>query len=391
MEPNKRRWPMVLLLVVQLLGGIALMPSRNFISIYLNEIIAYPVREVARVMALGQAVGMLASLAGGSLSDRWGHKWVLALGTGGAALGSLLYVIRAPWLVTLLWCAGSAALSLSTLSSQGYLTLAAGVGTLGIFSALYNWGYTIGGTIGNPLAAAILGEDNFTALGLALAGFGLLTTLIAVFLPHLHSRQQARASAAHGGYGELLRRPRILVLGLLRFLPTCYYGLLTLLPLLIKQEGGSNADVAWYAAASSVLASLAQVAAGRAADRRGVRLPTQIAFSVILLSIAGTILTTRWVWGLYIFGALGISAAWALSTLLPGLVTAAAEPDSHGRVFGLLHLLWTFAMILGTLLGGEFLRTNTQLAFGIAGALNVGALALTVTFFNMARGRPVRP
>ena len=157
METNKRRWPLYLLLTVHLLAGIALMPSRNFISIYLNEIIALSVREVAQVMALGQVVGMVSSLVGGSLSDRWGHKWVLALGTGGAAISCLLYVTRAPWLVMLLWGIGSATLSLSTLSSQGYLTLAAGAGALGIFSALYNWGYTVGGAIGNPIAARILG------------------------------------------------------------------------------------------------------------------------------------------------------------------------------------------------------------------------------------------
>lgn len=387
MEENKSRWPLYLLLIVQLLGGIALMPSRNFISIYLNEVIAFPVREVARVMALGQAVGMLAALVGGALSDRWGHKWMLALGTGVAALGSLLYVARVPWIVMLLWCAGSAALSLSSLSSQGYLTLAAGTGALGIFSALYNWGYTVGGAIGNPLAAAILGEDNYTPLGLALTGFGLFTMLITLVLPHLRPHEQVRASTGRG-YSELLRRPRILVLGLLRFLPTCYYGLITLLPLLIKQQGGTNADVAWYAAVSSILASLAQALAGWTADRLGVRRPTQIAFGVILVAIVGTILTTRWVWGLYIFGALGLCAAWALSTLLPGLVTKAAEPEIRGRVFGLLHLLWTFAMILGTLLGGEFLQSTPQLAFATVGVLNVIALALTVTFFRMTKSQP---
>jgi MFS family permease len=200
-----------------------LMPARNFISIYLNEAIEYPVRQVAQVMALGQVVGMLASLVGGSLSDRWGHKWMLVLGMGGVTVSSLLYVFRAPWLVTVLWGLGSAGLAFSTLSSQGYLTLAASAGTLGVFSALYNWGYTIGGAVGNPIAAVILGEDNFYALGLALAGFGLLTALIAGFLPHLRPQTRLQGAAStSSGYGALLRRPRIFLLGLLRFLPTCY-------------------------------------------------------------------------------------------------------------------------------------------------------------------------
>ncbi len=382
---KKNLWPLTLLLVVQLLGGIMLMPSRNFISIYLNEVIEYPVRQVAQVMAWGQVVGMVASLVGGSLSDRWGHKWLLVLGMGGIAVSSLLYVFRAPWLVAVLWSLGSAGLGFSTLSSQGYLTLAAaGAGALGVFSALYNWGYTIGAAVGNPLAAVILGADNFRVLGLALVGFGVLTTWTAGLLPHL--RPQARETSvtpAPSGYGQLLRRPRIFLLGLLRFLPTCYYGITTLLPLLIKQQGGSNAAVAWYAALSSIFASLTQLLAGRLADRKGVRLPTQIAFGVILLAIVGTILTAHSVWGLYIFGALGVGAAWALSTLLPGMVTVAAEPEVHGRVFGLLHLLWTGAMILGTLLGGALLDIDVRLPFAVVGVLNVIALALTVRFFGM--------
>jgi len=380
---------LILLLVVQLLGGIMLMPARNFISIYLNEVIEYPVRQVAQVMAWGQVVGMAASLVGGSLSDRWGHKWLLVLGVGGVAVSSLLYVFRAPWLVAVLWSLGSAGLGFSTLSSQGYLTLAAGAGALGVFSALYNWGYTIGAAVGNPLAAVVLGADNFAALGLALAGFGVLTTLTAGLLPPLRPQARAKGVApAPSGYGTLLRRPPIVLLGLLRFLPTCYYGITTLLPLLIKQQGGSNAAVAWYAALSSVFASLTQLLAGRLADRKGVRLPTQIAFGVILLAIGGTILTARSVWGLYIFGALGVGAAWALSTLLPGMVTVAAEPEVHGRVFGMLHLLWTGAMILGTLLGGTLLEIDVRLPFAVVGVLNVIALALTTRFFRMKEPHP---
>ena len=145
----------------------------------------YPVRQVAQVIALGQVVGMAASLVGGSLSDRWGHKRVLVLGVGATATSSLLYLFNVPWIIVLLWAIGSAGLGFATLGGQGYLTMAAGAGILGLSSALYNWGYTIGGAIGTPLAAAILGDDNFRGLGLALVGLGLTTTLVATFLPSL--------------------------------------------------------------------------------------------------------------------------------------------------------------------------------------------------------------
>lgn len=382
-------WPLLGLLIVQLLSGIVLIPLRNFIGIYLHEVMTYPVRQVAQVIALGQVVGMFASLVGGRMSDQWGHKWVLVLGVGGMAVSSLLYVFRAPWLVVVLWGLGSAGMGFAALSSQGYLTLVASASTLGLSSALYNWGYTIGGAVGTPLAAAILGQDNFYALGVALAGLGLCTALIAGFLPHMHSSSGPREpTPVPKSYIALLRQRRIFILGLLRFLPTCYYGVMTLLPLLIKQQGGNNRAVAWYVAGSSIFASFAQLFAGRAADLWGVRLPTVSAFGVIMVAIGGTIITAQVVWGLYIFGTLGVGAAWALSTLLPGLVTTTAVPEIHGRVFGMLHVLWTVAMMLGTLLGGTLLEIDVRLPFMVVGGLNSIALILTVPFFRMGAVRP---
>jgi MFS family permease len=148
LSPKKSHLPIYGLLIIQLLNGITLMPANNFISIYLNEVMAYPVRQVAQVIAWGQVVGMFASLVGGSLSDRWGHKRILVLGIGVTALSRLLYVFRIPWLIVALWGIGGAGIGFATLSSQGYLTLTASVSTLGLFSALYNWGYTIGGGSG---------------------------------------------------------------------------------------------------------------------------------------------------------------------------------------------------------------------------------------------------
>ncbi|KAA3665105.1 MAG: MFS transporter [Chloroflexi bacterium] len=379
---SNSRWPLYGLLIVQLLNGIVLMPSNNFIPIYLNETMDLPVRQVAQVIAFGQVVGMFASLVGGGLSDRWGHKRVLTLGIVATALSGFAFVFRVPWIVVALWGVSGAGLGFATLSSQGYLTLAASAHTLGLFSALYNWGYTIGGAIGNPIAAVILDRGDFTILGFALVGLGLFTTLFAAILPSIHQKtDEAEPGTSVGSYKSLLNG-RIALLGLLRFLPTCYYGLMVLLPLLIKQQGGSNTAVAWYAAGSAIIASLTQLVAGRMSDRWGVRYPTVISFIVILLAIGGTIITAQSVWGLYIFGAFGVSAAWALSTLLPGMVTVAAEPDIHGRVFGMLHLLWTFAMMLGTLLGGALLEINIRLPFIIVGVLNLIALGLTVPFFE---------
>ena len=382
------RWPIIGLMLVQLLNGITLSPAANFFGIYLNEVIGYPIRQVSQVMALGRVAGMFSSLLGGGLSDRWGPKRVWIMGVSAIALSSLAFALRAPWLIVLLWALSGIGLGLTTLGGQSYLTLAAGVSTLGVLSALYNWGYTIGGAIGNPLVAGLLDKSGFTVLGLVLAGIGLCTALIASLLPNLQaSINPLLTISTLTGFRVLLRR-RIIILGMFRFLPTCFYGVTTLLPLVIKQQGGSNSDVAFYAAASAILASLTQLLAGRASDRWGVRWPTRLAFTIILISIAGIILTAKSLWGLYIFGAVGVSAAWALSTLLPGLVTVAAEAQIRGRVFGMLFLLWTMGMILGTLLGGALLEVDLRLPFLVVGLLNMLALILTVPFFSVNLSPP---
>jgi len=349
--------------------------------------VALSVRQVSQVIAFGQVIGMIASFFGGGLSDRWGHKRVLILGIITSALSGLVFIFQMQWIVVVLWGLSGVGIGFATLSSQGYLTLAASANTLGVFSALYNWGYTVGGAIGNPLAALLLDQGGFNLLGVSLLGLGIITTVLALFLPRL--RQAAVTpdpKAKNEGYKTLLRG-RIYLLGLLRFLPTCYYGVMVLMPLLIKQQGGSNTAVAAYAAVSAIIASITQLVAGRISDRLGVRVPTTVAFIVILLAILGTIITApKSVWGLYIFGTLGVSAAWALSTLLPSMVSVAAESEIHGRVFGMLHLLWTFAMMLGTLLGGALLEIDIRLPFVIVGVLNIVALGLTVPFFRSKMG-----
>ena len=380
---QRKHLPLLGLLLAQLLMGIMLAPRNNFFQIYLNEVINFPIREVSQVLALGQVITMFSAIVAGSLGDRWGHKWVLFLGMIALGLSNFIFEAEIPWIVIALWGVGSFGMGLIAVGGQGYLTMAAGAGVLGVASALYNWGFTAGGAVGTPTSTLVLGEDNYGLLGLVLAGFTLLPIVVASVLPQLQPKDDRKRKRGEPstGYGVFLRK-RIFILAMLRFLPTCYYGITSLFPILIKQQSGDNNAVAWFVTVYSISASLAQLVAGRASDRYGVRLPTQIAFGIILVAIVGTILTVPSIWGLYIFGTLGISAAWALSTLLPGMVTTAAEPEIHGRVFGGLHVMWTIAMMLGTLLAGELLGLDMRLPFIVVGVLNVVAFGLTFPFFR---------
>lgn len=384
-----RHRPVLLLLFVQLLGGGLALSLRGFFPIYANEALGYSAAALSTIVALGQFTGMVTALIGGTLSDSIGHKWTLVLGLMATAVGSLLYFARAPWLFVGIWIVSVVGTSLITLGGQSYLVAAVGSANLGALSAFYNWGFTLGGALGSPGAGWLLDTYSFGALGWALLGISVATTVVAILLlPRQH--QATAATAAKGlralaSYGSIIRRPPVFILGMLRFLPTCYWGMASLLiPLLIKAHAGSNTVVALYSTSSMIVASVAQIIAGHAADRWGRRTPTLAAFGALTAATIGLALFAGELWGIYTFGILAASAAWSLSTLMPSLVSEASTSEERGRVFGVLHLLWNAGIIVGSLIGGALVDVAAGLTFAVATVLNVGAIVLAVTFFRLA-------
>jgi MFS family permease len=387
--PNQaKNWPIALLLLVQLLSGIVLIPYRSFFPVYVEEQLGYTAVLVSIFVTMGQLMGMIASVVGGTLCDVLGHKRTLVLGLAGFVLGSLTYLVRAPWLVASLWALSCLGLGFHTLSGQSYLIDAAGQEHLGVTSALFNWGYTIGGALGGPGAGLILDKQGFATFGLALLALSSATTMgTMAFLPRLRGKRGAATlvwSASLFGYGDVIRRPVMIVLGLLRFLPTCYYGMASVLnPLLINRMAGNKTAVSLYTTLSLILATLAQVVTGRAADRWERRRPTLVAFGVLIVSIVGQASFSTHLWSFYIFGVLGICAAWSLATLMPCLVSDAAAAEERGRVLGMLEVLWNVGMMVGALVGGVLVEVATGLPFFITALLNLGAAALAVFFFRL--------
>ncbi|MDY6875818.1 MAG: MFS transporter [Chloroflexota bacterium] len=387
-----RGWPIALLLIVQLLSGVVISPQMSFFPIYVEEQLGYTTILVSTLVAIGQLLGMVAAVVGGTLCDALGRKWTLVLGLICLVFGNLLYLVHAPWLVVLLRAISGLGLGLHALGGQSYLVGVGGAERMGVLSALYNWGFTLGGALSNPGAGVILDNRGFKTFGTVLLAISLATALGAMaFLPHLR-RKDGRESLSWResllGYGEILCRPVVVMLGLLRFLPTCYYGMATVLnPLLINRIAENKTPVALYTTLSLVMATLSQMLVGRAADRWGRRIPTVATFGVLVFSALGQA-SLGWIsvraqlWGFYTFGVLGICAAWGLSTLMPCLVSDSTNAEEHGRVFGMLHLLWNVGMIVGSMLGGTLVEVAMGLPFLVTALLNLGAIALAVFFFR---------
>jgi MFS family permease len=378
---------MVMLLLLQLMAGMMLMPHRAFFPVYVQDL-GYSPTQISVLSAMGMGLAMLASLVGGTLSDRLGRKWTLLLGNAGYALSGLLFLTpRLGW-IGLLWGISGFCMGLHTLGSQSYLVDAAPSGYLGLSTALYNWGYTLGGALSSPAAGYLLDRWGYGAFGSSVTGFALLAVVLNVlYLPRLHApaHEDGASSKAFFGYATLARRPIVIILVAMRFLPTVAYGVAgVFLPLLLDSAGASKTMIAAYVTVSQAVASLAQVVVGRAADRWGGKWPTLLVYTSLVISVLGTGLLARQLWGVFVFGTAAAAAAWSLSTLLPGWVAQVTGASERGRVLGWIHLWWNVAMMLGSLLGGALYVRAPGLPFLVTGAANVLSIGLTVVFYRVS-------
>jgi MFS family permease len=372
-----------------------LSPHRTFYPLYVQDL-GRATTWIAALSAARLAMAMLASLVGGLLSDTIGRKWTLFAGDIGFVAGSVLFLTRAPGWVGVLWTVSGFGMGLRTLGAMGYLMDAAGSRSLGVLSALFNWGYTVGGALSGPLAALLLAGGSYARFGIALTALALSALAVnALALPSLgaipsSSAASTPAARSHApwrdlfGYGHIAARRPVLLLTATRFLPTVYWGMaIVLIPLLLRAAGADKATIAGYAAVSQVIAALSQIAAGRAADRYGAAWPTAAALTALVASILCTGLLPDRLWSVYAFGTAGTAAAWSLSTLLPILVARVTETEERGRVLGWIHLWWNVAMMVGSMLGGALYERSAGLPFLVAGSLNTVSIALTWAFFRL--------
>ena len=333
---------------------------------------------------------MVAAVLGGAITARLGSKWVLVVGLTLSGLSSLVF--QAQWLlwIALLWMIGGAGSALVTVGGASYLTRLSVRGALGITAALYVLSMTIGGAIGNPIAGVLIEQRGFGAFGWAAMALTVVAVLIVTFLmADLQDRAPRPASSRSSWSGALpaVRSRKVRLLLGLRCLPTIFYGMLTvLIPLMMYSLSGSKVTVAAYGTATLVVASGAQLLAGRSADRWGGRRPTLVAYAAVILAGLGLAASAGTVEGLFVFGVLGVSAAWSLSALMYVWVADGIPKAEHPSTFGLLHAVWSLSMISGSVLGGWLVHSAPGLPFLIAGLLNVGSIFLIYAYYGAMDG-----
>ncbi len=374
----RNRHGIAALLVLQLAGGFILSPQRTFFPVF-AETAGLPVVLIATISSLRQVAGMLAALLGGILADRIGRKWTYFIGNAGFILGAILFVTTGGGAVAVLWISSGFLLGIRTTGGQSYLIDVSRSGSLGIMSAFFTWGTTLGGAGGSLILGLLLDRSGYVVFGFALSVLSAATLAVnGVFMPASAPKDdQSKSSPAPVGYGDIIRKRSVSVVAALRFLPTFYWGMATVLvPILIKDLGGSTIALAVYGTVSQIMASAAQLLTGRVADRKGFFEPTRIVLIVLFASILATAIWADDLTAVFIASTIAASAAWSMSSLVPVLVSHTVNPAWRAKTLGWIHLWWNVGMVVGAAVGGLLYETDHRLPFAVAAGANVLPIAL---------------
>ena len=180
-------------------------------------------------------------------------------------------------------------------------------------------------------------------------------------------------------------------LAALRFLSTCAWGTVSLhWPLLIARLSGNPATAALFGTVSLAFAATAQLAAGRLIDAVGPAVPAVILAALVplLAALSALAVATGSLPALFAIGIIGTGAAWSLSGTIPPLIYATAPAEQTGQTVGLLHLLWSLAMLTGTLVGGWLVAINPTLPFWTVALLNLPTVLAALQLWRALRPVP---
>src|SRR5205807_1646740 len=141
--------------------------------------------------------------------------------------------------------------------------------------------------------------------------------------------------------------------------------------LLVYRQSGSVAIAGFYATTSLLVATAAQLAIGRLVDRLGPVHPTRFLTTLIAAVSAFAAIAPMSTSSIFAVGIVLTAALWGMSTTMTSLVRESCKPSEQGRALGVVHLLWSLGMIVGTFGGGWLVGLSPVLPFVVFGALNL--------------------
>ena len=362
--------------------------------VYAEEVLEETALFAALLRALPIGLGGISALIGGTLSDRFGRKPALLIGTTGAIVVGALFTTQTPLFIWGILCYEGIASGFKTAGGQTYLISVVPPNRLGWATGWYFINMTVGSAVGSAIAGEVIDRIDYSTFGIgAMFLAGLLFVGACFFLPRL-ARQSSdtqrkrdgiwKSTLNIGAYLDLSRRRNIQMLIGLRVFPTYYWGSVNLLmPILIARIAGVKAT-GYYGAVSLLFAFGCQLAVGRICDAIGHRTPALVANVIVTLLAFGVAFFHDSLIALEVFGILGAGAAWSLSTTIPRFINEFTEPHEKGHGVGLTHLAWSTGFLLGYVASGFLVNISVQVPFIVAGISLIFStgIAYRLRFFN---------
>ncbi len=371
----------VVLCALSFLGGFATAPYHSLLPVYVDADLGRLALFTGYLRAVALALGGICAIVAGRLCDLLGLKITLLLGFAGSAVTGLVFHTGEVLLLTLLTLVAGAAAGPMSTSGQSYLIASAGPARLGLGGALYFLSSTLGQSAGNLSTGLVKQDWSFEQIGTAMTLLSAALVVAGILLlpstPVGGSRQAPRLSL-WSSYRPLLAQREVHLLVGLRLTITGFWGMASLaLPLLVYRASGSAATAAFFGSISLAVAAAGQLLTGLLRDRFGRTRPLILSAGGIVASAVGLALSAGSVTGLFLFGTALSTTAWAVSVLVPGLIDEVATAEERNLLVGLGHMVWSGAMVTGSLAGGWLVEVAPYLPFA-AGAVSSTAGALCI-------------
>ena len=368
------------------LGG----PVSSLLSVYVDSQLRQPPTFTSTLLAFQLATTGVFALVSGAVADSLGQKRALILGLCGIPLATTVFILHSFWILAVVVVSLGVTNALQAIGGQSYLLAASPRTKLGGFTALYFLGNTLGGAAGNAAAGPVADRWGFAVVGFAglVLSFVLLGFTFALLpeAPKIESARGARPTELLATYARLIRRRDIALVGVIRLLPTCFYGTTSLLlPLLVFRLSHSVAVASLYATASLLLSTTAQQIVGRVIDHFGPLGPVRILTALLPFVALCTALAVESLPALIATGLCATPILWCISTTIPPLVREVAPSESQGRALGLVHLIWSSGMLIGTITGGALVIVNPRAPFVLFAACNLLTFPASVALTQLRR------
>ena len=375
-----------LIVTILFLNNLAVGAARSLFPVYIERDLGLSPAFTGALLSIETALGGIISVVAGAMADRLGHRLVLVIGIVGFSAGFLQFVTGVPWLLVLLAVILGLAHGMRSTAGQSYLLNASSRQSVGVSTAAFFLGGTIGTAVSAAVAGPIIEGYGFGAYAVGGLVINIVPAILTVcFLHDVRPTRSPSAGDRRRSLREILVRREIFLMGGLRFFPTAFWGVWSLaLPLLIFRATGSVLATALYGSAGMALSAIGQFTIGRWSDRVGRARPifTVLGVQVIVSLVAAIAWEHPTV--LIPAGILGVVGGWTMSVLVLGTVRDRTIGTERGRVVGFIHALWSFGLLLGTLLAGVLLDLNPTIPLLLATLANVAALLIALRLFREA-------